>query len=145
MSSDDKPMPLEQDPAVYLRQQPSPTSPCHLLVEQIGSHDGDSVPMHMMAKVAVRLHRFADWVARWDGRERWARRAVAFVVGAALANAMAIGTWWLRAHDARIEAAAEAKATKSQIERIEQNILELRRVCGLDPKPISIVQSEVRP
>lgn len=137
--------PLEQDPAIYLRQQPSSTSPCHILVEQIDSHDGAPAPMHMLAKVAVRLHALVDWAARWDGREKLAKRAAAFLVALALGNVAVIAKSWIHAHDERIEAEAAARATKTQIERIEQEIRDLRRVCGIDPQPISIVQREVRP
>ena len=140
--NDDKPASLEQDPAIYLRQQPSPTSPCHLLVEMVGSHDGDHVPMHMLAKVAVRVRDQAVWAARWDGREKWAKRAATFLIALVLGNVAVIAKSWIHAHDERIEAAAEARALKGQIERIERDIMELRRVCGLDPKPLTIVQKD---
>lgn len=130
--------PLEQDPAVYLRQRPDPTSPCHILVEQVGSHDGDHAPMHMLAKVAVRLHQVVDWMSRWDGREKFARRAAAALAALALANIGAVLTSWLHAHDARIVAEAEARAAAAaeieyrkgvndRLERLEQDIRELRR------------------
>lgn len=142
--------PLEQDPAVYLRQQPSPISPCHLLVEQLESHDGDHTPMHMLAKVAVRLHSFAAWAARWDARERLARRAAGALAGLAIANIGVVIAWWLHAHDARIVAEAEARASaqveieyrrgvKEQMERMEQDIRDLRRdlrrMSGAKPGP----------
>lgn len=130
--------PLEQDPAIYLRQQPAPESLCHILVEQIDSHDGAPAPMHMLAKVAVRLHQFAGWAARWDGREKLARRVGAFVIGAALANMAAIGAWWFKAHDARVEAAAKAEAAdrafleyrdnvRRELEDLKQDVRDLRR------------------
>lgn len=142
--------PLEQDPAIYLRQQPTPTSPCHLLVEQLDRHDGAPVPMHMLAKVAVRLHQAVDWMARWDGREKFARRAAAALTALALANIGAVVTSWLHAHDARIVAEAETRAAEKaeveyrksvsdRLDRLEQDIRELRReirrIGGADPHP----------
>lgn len=153
--------PLEQDPAIYLRHQATSTSPCHLLVEQVGSRDDDHVPMHMLAKIAVRLHQVVDWMARWDGREKFARRAGAALAALALANIGAVATSWIHAHDARIEAAAEARAAdqafreyrdsiRRELERMDKDISDLRRALwrlgGSDAKDgVTIVQSEARP
>lgn len=147
--------PIQQDPAIYLREHPAPTSPCHILVEQVGSHDGDHVPMHMLAKVAVRLHQVVGWMARWDGREKFARRAAAALAALALANIGVVVKSWLNAHDAHIIAETEARAAeKAEIEfrkgvsdrfdRMEQDIRELRKHAGLD-KPISFGRVGVNP
>lgn len=150
--------PLQQDPAIYLREQPSPTSPCHLLVEQLESFDGDHVPMHMLAKVAVRLHQAVDWMARWDGREKFARRAAAALIALTVANIGTVVTSWLHAHDDRIVAEADARAFEKseadyrrsvelRFERLEQDIRDLRRelrkMSGSDrPDGMSIVTLE---
>lgn len=130
--------PLEQDPAIYLREQPSPTARCHILVEQVGSHDGDHVPMHMLAKVAVRLHQVVSWMTQWEGRERFVRRAGGALAGLALANIAAVLAYWLHAHDAHIVAEAEARAAaaaeieyrkgvKEQLDRIDRDIRDIQR------------------
>lgn len=133
-----KQTPLQQDPAIYLREQPSPTSPCHVLVEMVGSHDGAPAPMHMIAKLAVRLHQVVDWMTRWDGRERFARRAAAALAALALANIGVVVKSWLNAHDARIVAEAESRAAekaeieyrkgvKEQLDRIDRDIRDIQR------------------
>lgn len=103
--------------------------------------------MHMLAKVAVRLHQVVDWMARWDGREKFARRAGAALAALALANIGVVVKSWLNAHDARIIADTEVRAAKEaeilyrrgvndRIEYLEKLVLELRQHAGLN-KPIT--------
>lgn len=154
MSDDDKP--LEQNPAIYLRQQPEPTSPCHLLVEQIGSHDGAHVPMHMLAKVAVRLFRFAEWGERFERWSRTGKKIVAAVAASALASVGGAYSSCQSAHDARIAREARAEAAErafqeyrsmmdDKVNELRQDIREIRllfrKFTGIEPGPVSSVSA----
>lgn len=125
--------PLEQDPAVYLHEPATLTPAERALAEQI-----DPLQPRHVAAVAVRVHQQADREARRDGWERFFKRAGAGLAGLALANIGVVIAWWLKAHDAAIEAAAEARAAaaaeieyrrgvEEQMKRMEQDIRELRR------------------
>jgi N-glycosylase/DNA lyase len=147
---------LEQNPAIYLRQQPDPTSPCHLLVEQIGSHDGDHVPMHMLAKVAVRTYRLSEWGERFEKWWRTGKKLVAASAATALASVGGAYSSCQSAHDARIAREARAEAAErafqeyrsmmdDKVNELRQDIREIRllfrKFTGIDPGPVSNVSA----
>lgn len=152
------------DPRTYL-----PDDPTEDELRLADTIDPGSINVHL-AKVAIRGWGHAVWIRGADRRDKLARWLARVVITAALANVAAIAYHWLSAHDAQIVAAAEARAAQTaeveyrrgiekRLEAIEQRIAsdkgdlqrilemlhedirELRRHAGLDPRAISIVKA----
>lgn len=134
MSEDPKDDP-PASPFVYLGTDP--TIEERQLAQQLGRHDGDSVPFHMFAKVAMRLHKFAAHAAGFEWFWRRARRHARTSLGALLSTLVLIGGFVL--HRVAAEAAAQEHAVMQeqaeilyrngvsrQLESLDRDIRELR-------------------
>ncbi len=124
-------------PFVYLGRDPTPEE--HLLAQQVGRHDGDSVPFHMVAKIALRLHRYASHAAGFEWFWRRARRHARAALAALAANVVVIAGFVL--HRVAVQAAAEEHAAAQeraeevyrdgvgkQLDRLDRDLRELRAV-----------------
>lgn len=122
-------------PFVYLGSDP--TIEEHQLTQQLGRHDGDSVPFWMFAKVAVRLHKFAAQAAGFQWFWRRARRHARTSLGALLSTVVLIGGFVL--HRVAAEAAAQEHSAMQeqaeilyragvtrQLDALDRDIRELR-------------------
>lgn len=101
-----------------------------MLVEQLNSHDGAEVPMHMLAKVAVRVHKQSMWQGRMDKIRRQITRRALAVAGMLLANVAVVAGHWMASHDAGVadrESFVEyRRATDETIVELRKDIRELR-------------------
>lgn len=122
-------------PFVYLGTDP--TIEERQLAQQLGRHDGDSVPFHMFAKVAMRLHKFAAQAAGFEWFWRRARRHARTSLGALASTVVVIAGFVL--HRVATEAAAQEHAVMQeqaevlyrngvtrQLESLDRDIRELR-------------------
>lgn len=136
------------DPAIYLRQKPTPRE--HNLSEIVGLHNGAGVPWWMFSKVACRLYDHDQWIVQRAKIERRIRRYARLALAALAANLLAIGTFVLTRHDAAIrleERAALAdqrqaeqnQAREREIRDLKEDVRELRTLLRKlsDAKPIS--------
>lgn len=118
----------EDDPAVYLQQEP--TAEERLLAVQAGRHDGDAVPFWMFAKLAVRAAASSLWIGKADVLVRKMRRHALAGLATLAANLAAIGGYAL--HHAGVSAAADERAiaqeraNQDHRDAMEREIQELR-------------------
>ena len=117
-----------------------PTDDERALAEGVGLSAGHPVPFHMFAKVAMKDDRQEVRLSAIEGTRKWFRRR-------ARAALVAIAAGWLpgagyAVH--RIKAAGAEEEREAQqardINRLEQDVRDLRKICGLDPQATTIVQ-----
>jgi hypothetical protein len=146
-------------PADYLAQEPTPHE--RLLGKQADLHDGAAVPWWMFAKVVLRGHAIALWVARADTLSKRTRRWLIAGVTIALANLGGVALYSV--HRIQESAVAEERSAvlrqtvaddraemlrriaemtgllQHQIDELKLDVRELRRalhrLSGRDPLP----------
>lgn len=117
-----------------------PTEDERALAEGVGLSTGHPVPFHMFAKVAMQDDRQEARIGAIEGTRKWFRRR-------ARAALIAMAAGWMPAAGYavhRIKAAGAEEEREAQqardILRLEQDVRDLRKICGLDAQPMSIVQ-----
>lgn len=147
------------DLIVSLRKDASPEESA--LAEAVGRHDGDAVPFHMFAKIAVRAHRHGEWIGEVESTKKWFRRNSRMSIGFVIVNLFAGAGFLLHnasergaaeEHALNFErvtqerAASEARWAQERREAMEREIQDLRsqlveiraamrRMSGLSPDP----------
>lgn len=119
-----------------------PTEEERALADGVGFHAEEHVPFRMFAKVAMRADDHAAWIATMRVKRKWFRRRVPQAIVALIANLGLIGGYVV--HVIRSAADDDAREVQQQrdIARLEQDVRDLRRICGLDYQGQAIVQLE---
>lgn len=126
------------DLIVSLRREPSDEE--RALAEGVGLHDGACIPFHMFAKVAVRQHKDAGTIDEMAAMRQWFRRRAWALLLALAANVLGVGGFIV--HRIRTSGADEERELRQakDIETMQKEIWDLRKICGLDPQGMGIVQ-----
>jgi hypothetical protein len=115
-------------PADYLAQDPTPGE--QLLGKQADLHDGAAVPWWMFAKVVVRLHAIAVWVARADTLSKRTRRWLIAGVTIALANIGGVAVYSV--HRIQESAVVEERAAVLREKVVQDQVDMLRRLAEMN-------------
>lgn len=117
-----------------------PTEEERALAEGVGLHDGACIPFHMFAKVAVQQRRDSVIVGEMAAMRQWFRRRAWALLLALAANVLGVGGFVV--HRIRTSGADEERELQQakDIETLQKQVWDLRKLCGLDPQGLGIVQ-----